>query len=92
MNSERMGLMFDKKLRELLFELHTELRHTNPVSSYDEEVLRHLEKTMKNMSQGNAYDKYDLQDQLETAVTQLESNHPALTSIMARTLTALRYA
>ncbi|MEZ4643394.1 MAG: hypothetical protein R3E31_11795 [Chloroflexota bacterium] len=44
------------------------------------------------MSQGNTYDKYDLQDQLETAVTQLESNHPALTSIMARTLTALRYA
>ncbi|MEZ4643390.1 MAG: hypothetical protein R3E31_11775 [Chloroflexota bacterium] len=31
---------------------------------------------MKNMSQGNAYDKYDLQDQLETAVTQLNITRP----------------
>ncbi|MBK8933012.1 MAG: DUF4404 family protein [Chloroflexi bacterium] len=65
-----------KELQELLVELNKELRHTNSVSSRDDRVLRHLEKQIGQMVVAPEVDRSDLVDLLETAVPQLEPNHP----------------
>ncbi|MBP6471316.1 MAG: DUF4404 family protein [Chloroflexi bacterium] len=78
-----------KELQELLVELNKELRHTNSVSSRDDRVLRHLEKQIGQMVVAPEVDRSDLVDLLETAVPQLETDHPALAILMTHTLTVL---
>lgn len=81
--------MSDKALHDLLVELHQELKHTNSVSSHDEQLLRHLEVYIKRLTRESVADKRDLNDQLEMAVLQLEAAHPALTNLMVHTISVL---
>ena len=79
----------NKELQELLMELNRELKHTNSVSYRDERLLRHLEAQICRLAQEPTANKLDLRDQLETAVPQLEGDHPALTIVMTRAITVL---
>jgi MarR-like DNA-binding transcriptional regulator SgrR of sgrS sRNA len=97
--SEQQPQSHDQEIRQALIQLHDELEHTRSVSQDDRAMLRHLMKDIQSM-----LEKYDaensspleteepLLDRLETAVGQLEVEHPTLAAVIQKAIDTLNVA
>jgi chromosome segregation ATPase len=87
--------MSEKKLTQLLEELHKELDSTEAVDEKGRELLRALGADIQELlerSDDSDTDNDSLLERLQESVNHFEATHPALTSAIAHLMTALSNA
>ena len=86
--------MAEKKLTQLLEELHNELAGAEAVDEKGRELLRALNADIQKLldrSEGGASDD-SLLERLQDSIDHFEDTHPTLTSVLSHLLTALNNA
>lgn len=86
--------MTDKKLSELLEQLHEELGKTDAVDEKGQELLRHLNADIQKLlerTEGAQTDESVLQ-RLQDAIDHFEVEHPAITAALSQMLNTLSNA
>ena len=86
--------MADKKLTELLEQLHTELDGTEAVDEKGRELLRALNADIDELLERSEGDQSDdsLLERLQESIDHFEVTHPTLTSALSHIMTALSNA
>ena len=86
--------MADKKLTELLEQLHTELDGTEAVDEKGRELLRALNADIEELLERSGGDQSDdsLLERLQESIDHFEVTHPTLTSALSHIMTALSNA
>lgn len=86
--------MTDKKLSELLEQLHNELGNLEDVDETGRELLRHLSADIQKLlerTEGTPADESMLQ-RLQDVIDHFEVEHPALTAALSQMLNTLSNA
>lgn len=84
--------MAEKKLTQLLEQLHQELAGTQAVDEKGRDLLRALNDDIQNLlerSEEADSDDNSLLERLQDTIDHFEITHPTLTSALAQLLTAL---
>ena len=86
--------MSEKKLTELLEQLHTELDGTEAVDEKGQELLRALSADIQELLERSEDADTDdsLLERLQESVDHFGATHPALTSALSHLMTALSNA
>lgn len=86
--------MTDKKLSQLLEELHTALDSTEAVDEKGRELLRALKEDIQELLERSERGESDdsLLERMRETISHFESTHPAFTSALSNLLTALNNA
>jgi hypothetical protein len=86
--------MEDKKLKDLLEQLHNELEHTANLDDKGRALLRDLDADIRQLLDGSAKNVSQslVLERLEDSIKHLEITHPTLTMALSELLTALNNA
>lgn len=84
--------MSDRKLRELLEQLHDELAHTDSVDEEGRELLGHVNADMKKFLDPTQENPDTLLEQLQKAIDHFEVEHPSITAALSQMLNTLSNA
>ena len=85
--------MTDKKLTNLLEQLHNELADTEAVDEKGRELLRALNADIETLLERSENETDDsLLERLQESIDHFEESHPALTSVLSHIMTALSNA
>lgn len=88
--------MNNRELRDLLEQLHSEIKRTKSVDDAGRELLRHLNSDITDLlerTQGPPIrPQASLIKNLEKSIGHFEETHPALTTLLSDLLTALNNA
>ena len=86
--------MTDKKLTELLEELHNELDSTEAVDDKGRELLRALNADIQELLERSAGRRSadSLLERLQDTIDHFEDTHPAFTTTLSHIMTALNNA
>jgi len=83
--------MTEKKLTELLEQLHAELASSEVLDEKGRELLRAINKDIENLLNRSTMEQADesVMARLQDAIDHFEITHPALTSVLSNLITAL---
>jgi histidinol phosphatase-like enzyme len=83
--------MSEKKLTQLLEQLHNELDATEAVDDKGRDLLRALNADIQELLARSENDRADdsLLERLQESIDHFEDSHPTLTSILSHLITAL---
>ena len=84
--------MTDQKLRELLEQLHSELKQTESVDEKGREMLSHLSADIQKLLEPSETADQSVLTQLQDAIDHFEVEHPAITSALSQILNTLSNA
>lgn len=84
--------MTDRKLRELLEQLHDELARTESVDAEGREMLSHVNADIKKFLDPNQENPETLLERLQNAIDHFEVEHPAITAALSQMLNTLNNA
>jgi hypothetical protein len=84
--------MTDRKLRELLEQLHEELAHTESIDEKGRELLGHLNADIQKFLDPTQENPKTLLDRLQKTIDHFEVEHPAITAALSQMLSALSNA
>lgn len=84
--------MSDRKLRELLEQLHDELARTESVDDKGREMLRHISGDIKQFLDPAQENPATLLGRLQDAIDHFEVEHPAITVALSQMLNTLSNA
>jgi dsDNA-specific endonuclease/ATPase MutS2 len=88
--------MDDQDFRKLIEQLHSEIEHTPAVDEKGLELLRHIEKDLRELVE-RSEDRLEKPrplslEKLQDAINHLEVDHPALTTTLSELLDILSKA
>lgn len=84
--------MTDQKLRELLQQLHDELRRAESMDETGREMLSHINADIQKFLDPAQENPESLLDRLQSAIDHFEVEHPAITTALSQMLNALSNA
>lgn len=84
--------MTDKKLPELLQQLHDELERTDSLDEEGREMLIHLDADIKKFIDPAEEDDDTIFERIQDAVDHFEVEHPVITAALSQILNTLSNA
>lgn len=84
--------MTDRKLRELLEQLHDELARAKSVDDKGREMLAHIRADIQNLLGPSGSAHPSLRKRLQEAIDHFEVEHPAITAALSQMLNTLSNA
>ena len=84
--------MTDKKLPELLQQLHDELDRTEALDEKGREMLIHLDADIKKFIDPAEEDDETIFERIQEAIDRFEVEHPAITAALSQVLNTLSNA
>ena len=84
--------MADKKLPELLKQLHDELEKAEAVDDEGREMLAHLNEDIKQFLDPARENPENLLDRLQNAIDHFKVDHPVITAALSQILNTLSNA
>jgi flagellar biosynthesis chaperone FliJ len=82
----------NQKLRELLQQLHDELKQLESVDDDGREMLSHLNADIQQFLDPTRENPESFLEQLQSAIDHFEVEHPAITAALSQMLNALSNA
>ena len=82
----------NQKLRELLQQLHDELKQLESVDEDGREMLSHLNADIQQFLDPTRENPETLMERLQNAIDHFQIDHPALTAALSQMLNALSNA
>ena len=84
--------MPDKKLGELLEQLHAELEQTRSMNEEEREMLVHLDEDIRRFIDPQEDDDETIFERIQDAIDHFEVEHPVITTALSRILNTLSNA
>ena len=84
--------MIDKKLPELLQQLHDELERTEALDEKGREMLIHLDADIKKFIDPAEEDDETIFERIQDAIDHFEVEHPVVTAALSQILNTLSNA
>ena len=84
--------MTDKKLPELLQQLHDELERTESLDEKGREMLVHLDADIKKFIDPAEEDDDTIFERIQDAIDRFEVEHPVITAALSQILNSLSNA
>ena len=76
-------------LHDLLLQLHHELKHTKTIPERDRQLFEHLAAHVQELIEKPDSTPTTLSAKLEATLAETEADHPRLTAVMERVVSAL---